>query len=150
MTTITLCPACLAELPDDYPYDHVVIDRVLTTQPELLSGMTRRERREVVVTGLTRGMSISALSVRLNRAVKYLRELLPADHPESAISNRNRRAAERAHLDVTVRDLWDKGLPDTDIALRTGTSVYVVGDTRRRLGLATHTARYSLFAGGPR
>ena len=28
-TTTELCPACLTELPADYPYDHVAIDQAL-------------------------------------------------------------------------------------------------------------------------
>lgn len=148
-STTTLCPACLTELPDDYPYDHVAIDRVLTSEPDRLARMSNGEQREVVLTGLARGMTVTALATRLNRGVRRLRELLPDDHPESVASNRNRRAAERAQLDLTVRALWEQGLPDTDIALRTGVSVYAIGDTRRRLGLATLTGhRRWLLLGG--
>ncbi|MEU8656926.1 hypothetical protein [Actinoplanes philippinensis] len=150
MNNLTLCPACLTVLPEDYPYDHVAIDRTLTTQPERFTTMTRPERREVIITGLNRGMSIKALAALLHHGTATLQALLPADHPDSATSRRTRRAAERIALDTAVQALWSDGLPDTDISLRTGRSVYAVADARRRLGLATHPTPRHLFAGGTR
>jgi hypothetical protein len=137
----TLCPACLVELPDDYPFDHVGIDRALTREPGSLSHMKPQERREVIVTGLARGMSILALTRHFKWSTRQLRALLPADHPESEENAHVRREAEREQLEATVRSLWEQRLPDTDIALRTSRTVYLVADIRRRLGLATHTGR---------
>jgi hypothetical protein len=144
----TLCPACLRELADNYPYDHVAIDRALAGQPELFTAMTHAEQREAVLTGLERGMSITLLAKRLHCRGGYLRELLPADHPESVENARQRRAAERAALDTTIRTLWAEGIPDTDIALRTGHSVYVIADARRRLALSTLPRRQDVLSGG--
>jgi hypothetical protein len=145
-----LCPACLEGLPDDYPYDHVVIDRALTSQPERLAAMDRDEQREVILTGLAHGMTVTLLANHFRSAIKRIRALLPTDHPESLANTRIRQAAERAALDTAVRTLWNRSLPDTEIALRTGRSVYVIADTRRRLGLATLPSRHGLFAGGSR
>jgi hypothetical protein len=150
MNPTTLCPACLDELPGDYPYDHVAIDRALTSQPGRLAGMDPCERREVILTGLARGMSVTRLAHHFTTATAKIRALLPAGHPESAANARNRHAADRAELDTAVRALWDRGLPDTEIALRTGRSVYVIADTRRRLGLPTLTRRHAVTAGGAR
>ncbi|MEV4283270.1 hypothetical protein [Actinoplanes xinjiangensis] len=150
MNRITLCPACLTVLPEDYPYDHVAIDRTLTTQPERFTGMARPERREVIITGLNRGMSIKTLAALFHHGTATLQALLPEEHPASAVSVRNRRAAERLALDTAVQALWSEGLPDTDISLRTGRSVYAVADARRRLGLPTHTNRRAVTFGGAR
>jgi hypothetical protein len=146
MTDITLCPACLTELPDNYPYDHVVFDRALNGQPQLFDQMRTRERRELILISLSRSMPITELAHRLGRDVSKLRALLPAEHPESLTNFRHRRATERTQLDNTVRALWDRGLSDTDIALRTGYSAYVIGDIRRRLGLSTLVHRRGHFS----
>ncbi|GAA2858373.1 hypothetical protein Acy02nite_22210 [Actinoplanes cyaneus] len=150
MTTIILCPACLTVLPQDYPHDHVAIDRALTTQPERFATMSRPERREVVLTGLDRGTSITALAALFRIRIGILRALLPAEHPESAQNARNRRAADLAALEAAVRSLWTQGLPDTDIALRTGHSVYAVLRARRRLGLAALVNHHNFLTGGTR
>jgi hypothetical protein len=147
MNPTMLCPACLAELPADYPFDHVVIDRALTSQPERLATMRRQERREVLLTGLARGMTITALTRHFGWSTRQLRALLPADHFESEVNARKRHDAEREQLEATIRSLWEQRLPDTDIALRTGRTVYVVADVRRRLGLATLPSRHLLFRG---
>jgi hypothetical protein len=150
MNSTMLCPACLDELPDDYPYDHVAIDRALTSQPERITTMDSHERREVILTGLARDMTVTGLASQFHWRTGQIRALLPADHPESTANARKRRLAERAELDATVRDLWDHGLPDTEIALRSGHSVYAIADTRRRLGLATLSGRHWLLPGGVR
>jgi hypothetical protein len=150
MNISTLCPACLTELPDNYPHDHVVIDRALSNEPERFATMRRAARREVVLTGLARGLTITALSRHLGCAGRSLRDLLPAEHPESLANARIRHAAERQQLEATIRELWEQGLPDTEISLRTGMTVYLIADIRRRLGLSTHTARSWLLPGGVR
>ena len=148
MNHTTLCPACLADLPDDYAFDHVAIDRALTSQPELIDVMARPEQREVVVVGFTRGMTITCLTRHFRWTSTRIRNLLPVEHPESAANARRRQATERAALDATVRTLWDQGTPDTDIALRTGRSVYVIAGSRRRLGLPNRVTRHDLVSGG--
>ncbi|MFF5082492.1 hypothetical protein ACFY36_36065 [Actinoplanes sp. NPDC000266] len=150
MNHITLCPACLQELPDNYPYDHVAVDRALTDQPNRIGGLERQEQREVILTGLARGMTITFLARHFQWGTGRIRALLPTDHPESVPNARHRHAAQRAELDATVHHLWRLGLSDTDIALRTGRSVYVIADSRRRLGLDTHVTRHSFISGGSR
>ncbi|MEV6493072.1 hypothetical protein AB0M20_31285 [Actinoplanes sp. NPDC051633] len=151
MNTPTLCPACLCELPDDYPFDHIAIDRALTDEPRLFARMPRAERIETVLTGLRRNLSMSTIAARLRCNVDRLRALLPADHPESAVQRRAAAAAERRALETAVASLWRQHLPDTEISMRLDRSVYKIADVRRALGLPTHpTTRRWATPGGPR
>lgn len=128
MTPPTLCPACLTELPTDYPHDHVAIDAALDRSPELFKRMSRDERTEVVVTGLSRGMSLHFLAQRFGWADRTVRLLLPAGHPVLAVD-------DRAFFEATVRELWERDLPDTAIAMQAGCSPNAVSNARSRLRL---------------
>lgn len=61
------CPVCLAELPDNYPYDHAAIDMALDDRPHLYTRMRRWEKHETVNVALARGWTITALAKHLNR-----------------------------------------------------------------------------------
>src|SRR5687768_11286343 len=101
----TLCPACLTELPADYPYDHVAIDAALGRRPDLFRRMDRDEKTETVLTGLSRGMSVNRIALWFGWANADLRLLLPADHPV--------RAEAGNDLEQMVRELWERDLPDS-------------------------------------
>lgn len=150
LTDITLCPVCLTELPPGYDFDHVAIDRALDSDPDLLNAMDPAEQCEVVLTGLARGLTVTGIARRFGWSTGRVRALLPDEHPESTAGARKRRAAQRRQLDQLVHDLAAQGLPDTEIALRTERSVYVITDTRRRLNLASHRARRHQVSGGVR
>jgi hypothetical protein len=137
MTITDLCPACLAELPADYPFDHVLIDRALSSQPHLFRTMSHSERTEVVLTGLARGRSLNGLAVGLSWPFAHIQALLPDEHPQSAKS-------QREALEKRVAELWSQGQSDSTIALRTGKNAAVIGRVRKDLGLA------SLFGPGGR
>jgi hypothetical protein len=52
-----LCPKCLNVLPEDYPFDHVAIDRALAGDHTVIRGMPLAERREIVRIAETRGLT---------------------------------------------------------------------------------------------
>lgn len=66
-----LCPYCLDELPDDYPYDHVAIDLALAGNARIHGD----ERYEAVRVGLARGMSPDAIGKRLHLDRSVVRQL---------------------------------------------------------------------------
>lgn len=133
MNIPTLCPACLTELDDDYPYDHVAIDRALDDQPWRFRHMRRGERAEVVTIALTRGMTLTDLAVRFHATFATVRDLAPAQlRPRD-------KAEQRAELEQQIRDLWAQDLDDGTIALRLGRTIGTVSKIRWRLKLpATH------------
>jgi hypothetical protein len=59
MRVRTLCPLCLDELPDNYPFDHVAIDRILAGKQRPAD---RAERDEAIRVGIRRGMTITQLA----------------------------------------------------------------------------------------
>jgi hypothetical protein len=132
MKVIDICPSCLTELPDGYPFDHVRIDKALgpITGPDLFRAMSKAERREVVLTALRRGVTMRALAERLNFRRDYVQGLLPDEHPESRMSNQVR-------LEEQIRTMWSKGDSDQVIALLTDWEPSKIGRTRQRLGLPT-------------
>jgi hypothetical protein len=128
MTMPELCAACLTELPAGYPYDHVAIDLALTGRRDLFKAMTAGERREVVLTGLARGLTLNIITTRLNWTYGRIQELLPADHPLSV-------TRQQPDLEQAIRELWAADLKDIEISLRIGQHVSVVGKVRKRLCL---------------
>lgn len=84
MNTTSMCPACLADLPAGYPYDHVAIDEALGCHPDwarpLYRALTVDERGELVRVALSRGFTINALTRRFGQSCARLRQLaaLPA------------------------------------------------------------------------
>lgn len=125
-----ICPMCLVELPDGYPFDHVAIDRALAGDRDLFASMDADARREVVVTGLARGASLLDLVETLSWAYNTLQALLPDEHPESV-------ASATARNERLIRELWEQALPDVTISARTGLNPSKIGRIRKRLGLAT-------------
>lgn len=128
MTMPDLCAACLTELPAGYPYDHVAIDLALTGRRDLFEAMDAGERREVVLTGLGRKVSLWEISRRLDWPYGHLQELLPEDHPLSA-------TRRQACLERQIREMWADDLKDVEIALRLGQHASVIGRVRKRLCL---------------
>ena len=124
---IDLCPACLIELRAGYPYDHVRIDRALAGNAGLFRSMDSDEQREVVRTGRDRGLSVTALGVRLAKSTTDIHNLLGEPTPA--------RAPRQEELDSKVRDLWSRELSDSDIALRIGIHPGTVAKKRHHLGL---------------
>lgn len=108
-----ICPACLVELPADYPFDHVAIDRAIAGDRAVFRALPEDEQREAVVTALARGTSLRDLAESLNLLIPHLQALLPDEHPESA-------ASESARTERLIRELWAQGLQDVTIAARTG------------------------------
>jgi len=130
MNELIICPACLSELPDDYPYDHVAIDRAVAGDRPLFVAMSTEERSEVVSTGLSRGATLLDLVNLLSWPFGQLQAVLPDEHPEST-------ASRNARVEQQVRQLWAQGLRDVTISARTGLNPSKVGRVRKRLGLAT-------------
>jgi hypothetical protein len=129
---IYLCPCCLAELPGDYRFDHVAIDRAVHGDHPLFAAMGTDERCEVVLTALARGTGLLELSMLFSWPVANLQGLLPDGHPLS-------RATEQARLEQVIREMWARGATDVVISVRTGWNPSKIGRIRRRLGLATLT-----------
>jgi hypothetical protein len=125
-----ICPACLAELPAGYLFDHVAIDRAAGGDRALFARMQEAERREVVTTTLARGAGLHNLAQTLNWPYTHLQALLPDSHPES-------RQSQQADAEQLIRQLWEQGLQDTTISARTGLNPSKVGRIRKRLGLGT-------------
>jgi hypothetical protein len=130
MNTITVCPACLMQLPDGYPYDHVAIDRVLSGDRILFAAMSRAEKQQVVITGLARRRSLRDLTDQLTWPYAALQTLLPDEHPQS-------KAAESTRVEAQITELWHRRLSDVEICIRTGLNPGKIGRIRKRLGLPT-------------
>lgn len=126
---IILCPSCLAELPVEYPYDHVEIDRAIDGDRDLFGGMDVAQRREVVITALSRGEALYAFAKRLHWAYPVLQGYLPDEHPQSTVSM-------DAANEAIVRERWALGHSDIAIATSAGLDPGTVGRIRKRLGLA--------------
>jgi hypothetical protein len=128
---LDLCPSCLTELPVGYAFDHVAIDRVLAgAARDLFAAMTADERREVVLAGLSRGMTLMSLRDLLSWGYQHLQALLPDEHPDS------KRSAD-ARLERRIRQLWSQGITDAVIATELGCEPSKIGRFRRRMGLPT-------------
>lgn len=130
MTTPDLCPHCLDELPADYPYDHVAVDKAVAGDTRIFRAMTRDEQREVIRTGRARGLTITALSVKLGRSTTDLHDLMgePVGEDDD----------ERRALNERITQLWQAQLTDADIGLRTGLHPGSVQKIRTRLKLPAH------------
>lgn len=128
MNVITLCPSCLIELPDDYPFDHVEIDRAVAGDRRVFADMNREQRTDVVVTGLARGKSLNQLAVQFGWSFDRIQELLPDEHLQSAEKS-------RSELQIRIRELYDQDLTDGDIALRLGRPLGTVSKMRSRMKL---------------
>lgn len=101
MTTTTateLCPACLTELPADYPYDHVAIDQALAGRRIKLANDA--ERGEAVRIGVAHGMTLNQVALRLRIAHSVARQV-----PGLA----DIQAARREQLDAQVTRLVAAG-----------------------------------------
>lgn len=108
MNPPTLCPACLAELPDEYPYDHVEIDRALAGQAALFRRMSPDQQAEVVRTGLARGRSYASMSRLFMRSVNALTAMVGD--------------GARDEFDQQVRALHAREFSDQKIAVHLGIS----------------------------
>lgn len=124
----TLCPGCLTELPDDYPYDHVRIDRALGDLA-LFRSMGQDERAEVIRAGLDRGMTLQQVATQVRRTQHDLLVILGGEGRSLE--------ADRLQLEERIRELHARGLSDSDIALRLGKTAGGINHVRRRLGLPT-------------
>lgn len=119
-----LCPACLAELPPDYPYDHVRIDRAISGDADLFKSMPDDERREVITTGRERGLSDYAISKRLRRASSADIAKIMGENTTEAVNQK-------------VAEMWARGLGDYAISVNLGYHRSAVAKIRERLGLAS-------------
>lgn len=124
MKITNLCPGCLTELPDDYPFDHVSIDRTIAGDPQLFKAMGVEERREVIRAGRALGLSDTAIATRVNRITGDIRYIMgePVGRADPA-------------RDEAVRALWNEGLSDGVIGMRVGMHPGSVAKVRHRLGL---------------
>lgn len=93
-TIVELCPACLTELPPDYPYDHVAIDAVLTGRRVKLADDA--EKAEAVRIGMTRGIGLARLAVQLHINYKAAQQIDGVQELQQAA--RDRQSAEIARL----------------------------------------------------
>lgn len=118
-----LCPQCLTELPDGYPYDHVAIDRALNGQASLFRRMSTSEQAEVVRTGRTRRIGYTDMARLFMQPADRLRQLVGDTGPH------------RADFDAKVRALYNQVLPDGTIAVQLGVSYEKVRRSRQRQGL---------------
>lgn len=134
MNDPNLCPACLAELPEDYPYDHVRIDRALGGDLRLWSRMSRAERCEVVLTGIERRLDPRGLAEVLGLQYSYVQDVLPAEHPQS-------RESFLAQVEPQVAQMWADGATYVDITLATGLNERSVTRIRRSLNLPDRPRR---------
>jgi hypothetical protein len=124
---INLCPACLEDLPADYPFDHVAIDLALGDRPELFTAMSMDERTETVRIGLARGLTLSHLSERFRSSWAQMQLLVPADV----------RLPVRTDQELLdrIRELWELDLNDCEIGLRLSKAPGTVCKLRVRLEL---------------
>jgi hypothetical protein len=127
---LDICPACLAQLAEDYPFDHVAVDRGVAGDRSVFAAMAGPERLEVVVTALSRGVTLLDLADRLAWPYHHLQEMLPPEHPESVES-------ATATAEKIIRELWEQKLADVTISARTGYNPSKIGRIRKRLGLPT-------------
>jgi hypothetical protein len=127
MTIVDLCPACLTELPADYPFDHVAIDQALSTRPRLFTTMDAAERAETLRVGTDRGMGLVDLARQFGADRHDIRALIPLDVVP--------QAERSAKLEAAVKAGWEKGLSDSAIAMTSGSHVGSIAKVRRRLGL---------------
>jgi hypothetical protein len=135
--TINLCPKCLNVLPDDYPFDHVAIDRALAGDTSVLRGMDLAERRELVQTARRSGMTEYAIAARLNRSAGEIRRWFDGPRP---------RSPRTTAFDHAVRALYEaERLSDPAIARRLGVSKNAVLVSRRRQHLPALYASYGLI-----
>lgn len=132
MNVPDLCPACCTELPADYPFDHVAIDLALDDQPALFRQMTRPERAELILVALSRGMNINQIALRFGRTHIEITALTPVHLRPAG------RAQQTAELEQQIRQLWEQGLNDIQISLRTGRARGTVSKVRERMDLAAH------------
>jgi hypothetical protein len=125
---VNLCPSCLADLPADYPYDHVETDQALTSRPDLFTRMDRVQRVDTVIAGLAKGMTLNQIALHFRWQHAHIQALLPDGHPQST-------AAEKTWIEQQVRDLWGQDLSDSAIAIRIGRHPHAVCKIRARLKL---------------
>lgn len=121
-----LCPLCLDELPDGYPYDHVAIDLALEGSHRVY----RAERAEAVRVGLTRGMTPTLISRRLHIATDEL-------HRYTDLARASRAAGDDTRHDTAIRDMHARHINDGAIAITLGITRDQVRYARNRLGLPT-------------
>lgn len=102
-----LCPACLTELPADYPYDHVAIDAALGGRRVKLAG--NAEKAEAVRIGMARGRSLTWVAARLRLTYTDARQLDGvAELQQAALDHRDAEVARLAvagHTAYTIANL---------------------------------------------
>jgi hypothetical protein len=123
MSLPDLCPGCLAELPADYPFDHVRIDRALAGGRAMFRSMEADEQREVIRTGRERGLSDSAMARAFGLSHTGIHTLMGDER--------------RTEVDDQVRVLWESEFNDSVIGMRLGIHPGTVNKIRTRLGLAS-------------
>lgn len=126
MTVPRLCPTCLTELPEDYPFDHVAIDLALGRRPELFATLARDERVEVVRIGLERGRTLGQLSRHFGWSYADMQALVYVH-----------KLPRSVEVEKQVRRLWEQDLNDGQIGLRLGKHPSSIGKIRQRIGLPT-------------
>lgn len=126
--TSNLCPSCLTELPDNYPYDHVAIDRALTGSARLYGA----ERYEAAREGFRRGMSTTTIAWTLRLSGDTIAGIVAGViGDERAGSN----AREHVALDAEVRRRYAAGQADHHIAAALNVSRSTVQASRARMRL---------------
>lgn len=118
MNVPTLCPYCLEQLPDNYPYDHVAIDLALQGRATVHGD----ERDEAIRVARNRGMTYT-----------HIERVLGVNNHTIKHAAGTRRP--RHELDDAVRRLYAAELDDGRIAIALGVSRGDVQQRRARLGL---------------
>lgn len=118
MTAPDLCPLCLEQLPDGYPYDHVAIDYALTGRTRLRGS----ERAEAIRVGHRRGMTRSQISTRLHCNGEDIIRVLGPSQTHTGLAD-------------DIRRLYAEKRSDGHIATALGISRSEVRKNRNGLGL---------------
>lgn len=116
---MNLCPYCLNELPDDYPYDHVAIDLALQGRARVYGD----ERLEALRIGVARGGAVSIVGRLLGMSNTTVNQVV-RHQPRPIRLN-----------DDDIRRLHATGASDVQIGRELGRHYSVIQRARTRLGL---------------
>jgi hypothetical protein len=103
--------------------DEALVDKALASTRVFFGRLTSDQQATVVRGGLARGMTYTALAVRLQHPVSVLQKLAEPDEPT---------------LDDQVRELHARGLSNGDIAKGLGTTGQTVAASLRSQGLVSN------------